>query len=79
MGRETRTYDFRGSDRDGRLYLILQETDRHEAIIVCERLAGMFSTVLKLKGGEISYEPAVFPEDGESVEALLGRVSVTSG
>jgi len=72
LDRGTRTYDFLGTDQDGYLYLILQETDRNGARIACDRFAGKLE---RLFGGKkISFSLATFPEDGGSAKALLGKV-----
>jgi GGDEF domain-containing protein len=59
-------------DRDGYLYLIFQEADSQKGTTACERikkkLEGEFEDV------KISFSMAVFPEDGESPEALFKKV-----
>jgi len=73
--RHKRKYDFVGIDEDGNIYFILQETGQQAAEGVCERHAHE----LKQASGDlnISYVMAAYPEDGDSPEALLGKVADT--
>jgi len=75
LEKEMRTYDFLGTDKHGHIYLILQETDRNGAKIVCDRFVKKLESILE--GREVSYSMATFPEDGESSEALLRKVSIS--
>jgi signal transduction histidine kinase len=72
LEKEKRDYDFLGLDKDGYLYCIFQETDSRKGKAACERikkkLEGAFEDV------KISFSMAVFPEDGESPEALFKKV-----
>jgi hypothetical protein len=72
LEKEKRDYDFLGLDRDGYLYVIFQETDSNKGKTACERLKkeleGVFEDV------KISFSVAVFPEDGESPDALFKKV-----
>ena len=72
LEKEKRDYDFFGTDKDGYLYFIFQETDFHKGKAACERLKrkleGEFEDV------KISFSMAVFPEDGASPDALFRKV-----
>ncbi|MBW1734979.1 MAG: PAS domain S-box protein [Deltaproteobacteria bacterium] len=72
LKQETRTCDFWGTDQEGYLYLVFQETDERGAEIVCRR----FVEMLERETGEekISFSWAIFPEDGESAKELLEKV-----
>jgi hypothetical protein len=54
---------------DGRLYLLLPETDRRAAYALVARIEALFEA--PLEGG---FEVAVFPEDALTAEALVARV-----
>jgi PAS domain S-box-containing protein len=72
LEKEKRDQDFLGMDKDGYLYFIFQETDSHKGKAACKRikneLEGVFEDV------KISFSMAVFPEDGESPEAIFKKV-----
>ncbi|MCD6295891.1 MAG: GAF domain-containing protein, partial [Deltaproteobacteria bacterium] len=71
---EIRRYDFWGESEHEGIYLILQETDRNGAKTVCDRLAKKLGGMLD--GEKAPYAVAVFPEDGESADALLRKVEI---
>jgi len=73
--RYKRKYEFAGTDEDGNIYFILQETGRQAAEVVCERHVHE----LKRAYGDlnVSYAMATYPEDGDTPEALLGKVADT--
>ena len=68
-----RNYDITGIDDKGSIYLILQETDRGQAEIVCQHhkneLLRAFECLI------VSYVMAMYPADGDSAEALLKIIS----
>ena len=73
LEKNIRNYDMAGIDDKGSIYLILQETDRGQAEIVCQHhkkeLLGAFEGLI------VSYVMAMYPADGDSAEALLKIIS----
>jgi len=69
---EKRDHDFLGKDKNGHIYLVLQETDLQGARVLTDRCMKKLETVLG--GQEILCSMVTFPDDGESEEPLLRKV-----
>ena len=66
-----RNYDIIAMDPHGDHCFLLLETNREGGQIVCDRIQDRLRQQL---GIQVAYRMAAFPEDGESVEALLANV-----
>ena len=72
--KEKRDYDFLSMDEKGHLFLILQDTGSKGANVICERILKNAETMIE--GIKLSCVKAVFPNDGETPEALMERLTI---
>jgi len=75
LEKEKRGHDFLAMDKDGYIYLILQGVDRQKAKAACDRFKKKLESVLV--GLTVSCSMATFPEDGETQEALMRKVTIS--
>jgi hypothetical protein len=73
---EKRSEDFLGMDKDGYVYLIFQDTTREGAKAACERLTERMGDLIQDR--KDSYSIAVFPQDGDTAEALIRKVKTSN-
>jgi len=75
MEREIRGYDFLEIDKDGNFHLILQEESQERTKVVSDRVKKTIERILE--GIKVTYSMAVFPKDGETLEALVRKVDIS--
>ena len=73
---EKRSDNFLGMDKDGYAYLIFQDTTREGAKAACERLTERMGDLIQDR--KDSYSIAVFPQDGDTAEALIRKVKTSN-
>lgn len=73
--KEKRDHDFLGVDKNGNIYLILQDTTKKKAIRACERFKK------RLEDGEdnmeVYFSMATFPDDGDTPEELINKMDIS--
>lgn len=72
---EKRTVDLLGMKKSGQVYLILQDAECEKAKIVCARLKRKIESVLESL--KVSWRTVTFPEDGETPEELIRKVTLS--
>ncbi len=75
MEKEMRAYDFLEIDKNGNFNLILQEENQERTEVVCDRLKKTIERMLE--GIKAMYSMANFPQDGETLEALIRKITIS--
>jgi signal transduction histidine kinase len=73
LEKNIRNYDLAGIDEKGSIYFILEETDRGQVEIVCQRHKN--ELLRAFEGVTVSYLMATYPGDGDTAESLLNIIS----
>jgi len=71
---EKRGHDFLVIDQDYNFYLILQQTDRQQAKVTCDRFSEKLEGMLE--GLKASWSMVTFPENGEDAATLLEKIGI---
>jgi hypothetical protein len=75
VGNKIREYDFLQTGKNGNIILIFQEENQEKIKIACERISKAIESAFK--DIKASYLMATFPQDGETIEELLGKAAIS--
>jgi PAS domain S-box-containing protein len=75
VGNKIREYDFLQTGKNGNIILIFQEENQEKIKIACERISKAIESAFK--NIKASYLMATFPQDGETIEELLGKAAIS--